>query len=167
MQRGKVAHKRAVHFLRKGRVSVIGAQAGLDVADGHLVIKRSQRTGESRGRVAVDEHQIGPGGLEHLVHTEQRARGNGRERLLLLHDVQVVITLEVENVHHGIEHFAVLPGQAADALEILAGSQLQNERRHLDCLRPRAKDGHDLNLFHSDPPNPPCVSVHPCAGGRK
>ena len=44
----------AVHFLREGRILIVGAKARLHMADRHLVVKGRERTGKRRARVAVD-----------------------------------------------------------------------------------------------------------------
>ena len=51
----------AVHLLREGGVLVIGAQAGLHVAHGHLVVEGGQGAGEGGGGVTVDQDQVGLG----------------------------------------------------------------------------------------------------------
>ena len=152
VQRGDVPDEGAVHLLREGGVFVIGAQAGLDVTDGDLVVKRRKRAGEGRRGVAVDEHQVRLCLLQHRLHAQKRTRRDGREGLLLLHDVEVVVGVQAEDLHHGVEHLAVLTGQAAQALEALARGKRLHQRRHLDRLRARAEDGHDLNSLHACPP---------------
>ena len=152
MQIGDVADERAVHLLREGGVFVPGAKPCFHMADLHLMVKRGQRPGKRRGRIAVDEHEVGLDGVQHLVHAEQGLGGDGGECLALFHDVQVIIARQAEYLHDGIEHFPVLAGEADDAFDLLAGLQRLDERRHLDGLRPRAEDGHDFQLIHAVPP---------------
>lgn len=92
--------------------------------------------------------------FKHLVQTVQALFGDGRERLARLHDVQVVIRLDAEDIEHLIEHFTVLCGNADDGLGVLVLFQCVYERRHLDGLRAGAENGHNLDFIHvcSSPP---------------
>ena len=152
MQRGQIAHQRAVHLLGEGRVFIISTQSRLHMAHRHLVVKRRQRAGKGRGGIAVYQHQIGLRLLQHAVHSENGARRNGRKGLLLLHDVQVILRLQAENSHDGIQHLPVLPRQAADALDVFPRGKFSDQRRHFDCLRARSEHRHYLNFLHVRPP---------------
>ena len=74
---GNLRHQLAVHFLRKGRILVIGAKPSLNVPYGHLMIKCRKRAGESRRRIAVDEDHIWLQPLDHIVHTREALAGDG------------------------------------------------------------------------------------------
>ena len=119
MQRGNIADQRPVHLLREGGVFVPRPQARLDVAHRDLVIKRRQRPGKRRRRIAVDEDHIRLGLVDNVVHPQQGLRRDGREGLALFHDIQVIVAPEMEDLHNRVQHLAVLPGQAADALKAI------------------------------------------------
>ena len=147
-----IADQRPIHLLREGRILVPRAKTGLDVADLHLMVKCRQGSGKCRGRVAVHQNKVGFLFLEDLLHAEKRLRRDRGERLPLFHDIEVKICLEVKDLHHGVQHLAVLAGQADVGFDFLAALKLLDERRHFDRLRPCAEDGHDFNFLHVFPP---------------
>ena len=55
----------AVHFLREGRILVIGSETGLHMAHLHLMVEGGQRPGKGGGGVPVDQHQVGLGLLQY------------------------------------------------------------------------------------------------------
>ena len=65
---GNGAHQLPVDLLGEGGPLVIGAQPGLHVAHGDLVVEGGQRPGEGGGGISMDQHQVGPGLLQHPVH---------------------------------------------------------------------------------------------------
>ena len=135
----------AVELLRPGAVEVPGAKARLDVPHGYPQVEARDRRREGRGGVAVNEHRVGLLRLQNRPHLEQHVAGDIEERLAGPHDVEVVVRNHAECVEHLVEHLAVLAGDAHDGLEIV-GTRLElvDERTHLDGLRSRAKDEHDL-----------------------
>ena len=143
-----IAHQGAVHLLGEGRILIIGAKAGLHMAHGDLVVKGRQRPGKGGGGVAVDQNHVRPALLHHLLHAQERLGGDGGQGLPLLHDIEVEIAAEVEDLHDGIEHLPVLARQAADALQIGAPGQRLDQRRHFDGLGTGAENGHDFILLH-------------------
>ena len=122
------------------------------MADLDLMVERGQGPGERRRCVAMDENEIGLVLLEDALHAEERLAGDGGERLTLLHNVEIKIAVQMEDLHDGIEHLAVLPGQADAAFDGVARLQRLDQRGHLDGLGARAEDGHDLNFLHVVPP---------------
>ena len=161
MQVGDIANERAVHLLREGRIFIPRAKPGFDVADLDLMVKRGERTGKRGGRVAVDEDKVGLDGIKHLVHAEKGLGRDGGERLALFHDMKIIVTRQMEDLHDGIEHFPVLTGQADDALDLVVCLQRLDKRRHFDGLRPGAEDGHDFQLIHAVPPVFPLPEIPP------
>ena len=93
----------------------------------------------------MDEHCVGARGFEDDPHPEQHVAGDVEKRLARLHDVEVVVGHHAERAEHLVEHLAMLTRDTHDDLEVLcAGLQLIHERTHLDGLRARAEDEHDL-----------------------
>ena len=167
MQRRKAAYEAAVHLLGEGAVAVIGAQPGLDVADGYFSVDRGERGGEGRARVAVDKDKVGLEFGKAALKTLERLDGDVGEGLIFAHDVEVGVGLEAEAAHDRVEHLAVLCGDADEALDALAALKLQRERRHFYSLRARAENGHDLeltHLLHRPFPTPP-PAFHAAADG--
>ena len=152
MQVGNVADERAVHLLRERGIFVPRAQTRLHMADLDLMVERGQGPGERRRCVAMDENEIGLVLLKHLFHAEQGLAGDGGERLPLFHNIEIKISVQMEDLHDGIEHLAVLPGQADAAFDGVARLQRLDQRGHLDGLGARAEDGHNLNFLHVVPP---------------
>ena len=165
VQRRNIADERAVHLLREGGIPVIGPQARLDMADRDLLIKGRQRPGKRRGRVAVHQNEVRLRLLQGLLHAEQGARCDGRQRLLLLHDIQVILRRQTEDLHNGVQHLAVLARKAADTLKFRPLRQRLHQRGHFDRLRPRAEDGHHLNFLHAISPPAFPWSRPACPGG--
>ena len=81
-------------------------------------------------------------------HEPEGLGGDSGKSLTLFHDIQVVITLEIKDLHDRIQHFTVLTGQTADAFQIGMLGQLLDKRRHFDGFRSGAENGHNFNLFH-------------------
>ena len=120
-----------------------------DVPHGYPLVEGRERRREGGGGVAVDEHAVGPLGLEHGLDPEQHVAGDVVKRLPRLHDRQVVVRSHVEGAQHLVEHLAVLAGDAHDRLELVrTGLELVHERAHLDGLRPRAEDEQDFLFIH-------------------
>ena len=150
---GDIPHQLAVHLLREGGVLVPGAQAGLHMAHRDLAVEGRQGPGEGGGGVPVNQHQVGPGLLQHPLHAQQALGGDGGQGLPGLHDVEIVIGRQAENLQHRIQHFPVLGGDAADGLDVRPLLQLQHQGGHLDGLRPGAEDGHDTDGLHGSSPS--------------
>ena len=152
VQRGEAADELAVHLLGIGAHAVVGAEPGLDVAAVYLRVEGGERGGEGRRGVAVDEHQVGLRALEDAREPVKHARGDVREGLAALHDVEVVVGAYVEDAEDAVEHLAVLRGDADRALNPSAALELQHQRGHLYGLRAGAEYAHDLELSHAAPP---------------
>jgi len=152
MQVRNVAHQRPVHFLREGRILIPRAKPGFDMPHLHLMVKCRQRACKRRGRVAVDQNEVRLVFFKDFLHAKKRLRRDRGKRLPLFHNIEVKIRLEVEDFHDGIEHLAVLTGQADVGFDFLPALQLLHQRRHLNRLRARAEDGHHFDFTHVVPP---------------
>ena len=144
---GDAAGDLAVHLLGPGAVDVVGAEAGLHVAHGNLLVERSEGSGGGGGGVAVDQHHIGLALLEHVAHTGEHAGGDVVQVLSLLHNVEVEVGLHLEDAQHLVQHLAVLSRHAHNRLKLLRiFLELLHQRAHLNRLRPRSKHKH--YFFH-------------------
>ena len=148
---GDAARQTAVHLLRERRILIVRAQTSLDVADSRLMVISRKCTGKCRRRISVNEHDIRFFLRQDLVKAHHSPRRDIKKRLASRHDVEIMIRLDMEEVEHLIEHFAVLGGNGHyrfNRLRVLL--ELQDNRSHLDGLRTRAEDSHDLDLllFH-------------------
>ena len=146
MDVGEHAGDAAVHLLRPGIVLVERAQARLDVADLPALLEGGEARGHRRRRVALDEHPVGPLLLEDGAQAVDHGDRHVVQRLRVLHHVQVVVRLDLEQVEHLVEHLAVLAGDA-DPRDELVGAPLEllDHRSELDRLRARAEDRQDLD----------------------
>ena len=150
-----------VYLLGKRVIFIFGAKASLDVSDFYFAVKSGQRGGHGGGRVALDNDPIGSLRLEHFIEPHQEASRQPGQRLVFLHDVEVIVRLEVEDLEKRFDHFAVLTGKADDRLEgdsvgVINFTSVRtswlpqglDDRCQLDDLRPRPKnDQHLDSLF--------------------
>ena len=91
----------------------------------------------------MDEHYIGLADLEDVAHAGEDACGYVIEILTLLHDVEVVIGLDIEDAEYLVEHLAMLTGDAYDGFELFwVLLEFLYQWAHLDCLRSGAEDEH-------------------------
>ena len=124
----------AVHLFGKGLGQIPGAQAGFHVAHRNAAVKRRQRAGRGRAGVAVHQHVVGLFLLQHAIGTCHHAGEQAVERLVGLHDGEIVLRLQAEQIHHLVQHLPVLAGDAHHALDAPRLRQGRDQWRHLDGL---------------------------------
>lgn len=118
-----------------GAVYVVRAQSRLDVSDRNAAVKGGQCGGRRGRRVAVNQHHVRTGLVEHVAHARQHAGSHVVEILSLPHNVQIVVGLDSEQPQHLIEHLAVLSADADDRPErVRMPSELPYQRGHFDRL---------------------------------
>lgn len=161
VQRCNLTGQLAVHFLRERAVLIVGTQTGLYMADRHLVVECRKRTGKGGRGITVDEHDVRLCLFEHLIQTVQALLGDGRQRLTRLHDVQVIIRLNIENIEHLIEHLTVLRGNTHNGFSVFILLERVHQRRHLNGLRAGAENRHYLDFIHRL--YPPCFRMRVCS----
>jgi hypothetical protein len=81
MQGGDLARQPPVGLFGERRVKIAGPQAGLDMDHGDLFVECCERSGESRGRVALHDDSVGTVLLEGRAEALQDPRGQAVERL--------------------------------------------------------------------------------------
>ena len=170
MQQSQLRDQTAVGLLRERVKQVVGAQAGLHVANGNLLVEGGQGGGEGGGGVSLNQHQIRGMLGELLLQPLQRRAGDVGEGLPWGHQSQITIRRQAEEIHHLGDHLAVLTGEhhpGAEALRLLEGL---DHRRQLDGLGTRAE--HDRDVVGSAHAFGGCsvrpdLSVDPRQGGRK
>ena len=125
---------------------IAGPQAGFDVPRRDSLEKGGEGSGERGHRVALDEHDVGTGALEHARKLLQHAGRHACRRLPRDHEVEIVVGLEAEDVEHLVEHRPVLRGYTDQTLEAGGvGEKGTYDRGHLDRLRPGAEDADDTD----------------------
>ena len=123
----------------------MGTQAGLDVADGNVLIKGRERAAERGRGVALDDHHAGAQRSEHRLQAAENARRRLRQRLSRLHQIQIVVWDDFEHRQHLIEHLAMLGGDAdANVERVVVGAQIVHQRAKFDGLRTGAEDETDF-----------------------
>ena len=84
---GEHGGQATIHFFREGIARIVAAQAGFDVADRDVAMKRRhRRCADGRG-VTLDHQQIGLHLAQGRIHRRQYARGEFGQRLVLPHQV--------------------------------------------------------------------------------
>ena len=131
-----------VGFFREGRKQVSGTQACFDMTDLDLLIKSGQRCGEGGRGISVNEHVVGLLLLQYIFQPAEHAGGDVVEGLPALHDVQVVVHRQMEEIDHLIEHLAVLRGEADLRINARPLQKLFHDGRHLDGFRPCPENRH-------------------------
>ena len=81
MQGGDLARQPPVGLFGERRVEVAGPQAGLDMDHGDLFVECCERSGESRGRVALHHDSVGTVLLESRAEAFQDPCGQAMEGL--------------------------------------------------------------------------------------
>ena len=113
----------------------------------HLLIKARQRTRERRRRVPVHQHQVRLFLDHNAFNPAQYPHRDIHQRLVLLHQVQIVARRHIKKRQHLVQHLAMLRRHNNQRLQILRLFHRLHKRRHLDRFRTRPENKH--NLFHS------------------
>ena len=117
VQRGDPGGEHPVHLLGKRLPAVARAESGLDVPRGHPLEERGEGRGERRGRVALDQHDVGPHPAQQRRQPIQDARRDARRRSVPAPSGRGRCRPEVEHLEHLVEHAAVLRRHAHEAFE--------------------------------------------------
>ena len=93
--------------------------------------------------VAMNEDYVWATLHEDVTQTGEDACCDIGEVLTLLHDVEVVVRLDIEDGEHLVEHFAMLTGDAHDGFELsISLLKFLHKRTHLNGLGTSAKNEH-------------------------
>ncbi|MNG93490.1 hypothetical protein D3C79_524590 [compost metagenome] len=134
VQRGDRASQATVAFFGPRRIQVVGAQAGFDVGNRDLLVVGREAGRQGRRRIAVDQDHIRLELCQDRLEPLQDCRGDIGQVLTWLHDVQVIVRRDLEQLQHLVEHLAVLAGHAYARLEAIVLSQVEGQRCHFDGL---------------------------------
>ena len=84
--------------------------------------------------------------LQHALEAQEDVAGDVEQVLPGLHDVEVVLGHDVEQLEHLVQHFAVLCGHAHHGFNLASsGLQALHQRRHLDGFGAGAENDHDFH----------------------
>ena len=120
MHLGQASGQLPVLFLGKRVITPTRPQPGLDVAERNSIVIAGQRSAEHRGRISLGEDQIGLPHLEGIRESAHGSRGQGRQRLVGSHQVEVVVSRQVEVCQCLVEQGSMLAGRENPYL--IAGS---------------------------------------------
>ena len=113
----------------------------------YLAIECGQCRSSARCRVAMDENDIRIGLIQHIAHTSEYACRYVVKVLPLLHYVEIVVRLYIEDTQHLVQHLAMLAGHADQSLEVFRILlEFLDQGAHFNCLRPGSEN--EQNLFH-------------------
>ena len=133
----------SVHLLRPRAIDVVRPETCLNMAHRDLLVESGEGGGGAGGRVAMDQDHIGLALLKHVAHTGKHAGSHVVQVLPLLHDIQVIVRLYIEDAKYLIQHLPVLTGHAHDRLKLLRILlELLHQRAHLDGLRAGSENEH-------------------------
>ena len=130
----------AVHFFRPWLRQVTGAQAGLDMGHRDATVERGQRRHHGGAGIAMHQDVIGVHLRQHRVQLRKQPSAQPVQGLVLDHDVQIEICLDLEQRHDLRQHLAMLPGDADPGIHTRRTRQELDQRRHLDGFRMRAEN---------------------------
>ena len=112
-----------------------------------LLVKRSQTSGKRRSGVALHQDQLRWIGLKVFPQPLQRSTSDMGQGLPGGHQIEILIRLEMEQIHHLTHHLAVLTGQDNTGLQCITGLKRPDDRSQLDRLRTRSQNDRDAGLF--------------------
>jgi hypothetical protein len=110
VQVGHYGYQPAIDLLGKWLKAIIRAEACLYVPEWHFVVKCSEAGHESGCGVALRQRYGGLNILKYGLQPCQSADGDLSQALALLHDVQIVVRVDVKCLEHLVQLGAVLCG---------------------------------------------------------
>ncbi len=141
MNFGQHRRQPPVGFFRERVVNVMTAQARFDMPDGNLAVVSCQRRSKSGGSVALHQHHVGLEPVTRIFYRVQYARGEGVQRLIWTHYIQIKVRLDLEKFQGVVEHAAMLTRMNDCGLKLFRPlPQFVNHQRQFDCFRSGAED---------------------------
>ena len=129
-----------IDLLGKRLPAVTCSEASLDVADPCPGVMRAESCRHYSCRIALDEYPIWLFLEQDWLYFLQDCRSNLGRALVVLHDIQVVIGLNVEDAQHLVQHVAMLSGDAHATVDaVRVAGQLEDDRSEFDRFRPCPK----------------------------
>ena len=147
MQGGEAGGQHPVEFLRPGGLQVSGAEPGLDMADGDMMVERRQGGGEDRRGIALNQDKVGFLLLQIAIQRRDGAGCEAGQGLVPLHEVEIHIRDNAENVENLVQHVTVLGRHAYPAADLRGFAEGQNHRGQFDGFRSCSENDGD-GLFH-------------------
>ena len=140
-----------VEFLRIRRIHLIGSKSRLHMTDRNLLIECGEPRGKGRCGISVHQYDIRLFYPENFAHSHKNCCCYIGQILSLLHNIQVVIRNDAEDIKHLLQHFPVLAGDTDDRLQLPTFPKLQDKRTHLNRFRSCSEYHHYLSHSESPP----------------
>ena len=141
---GDRADHLAIHLFRPGVVDIAAAQPRLDMAHRNLAVIGCQRPAHRGRRVALHHHPVRPFFIHHPAKPGQQAGGQPVQRLVRLHDVEIMVRNDPRDVQHLVQHGAMLPRNTDARNEARIAAQRMDQRKQLDRFGTGSEDGEDF-----------------------
>ena len=140
---GNASGNLPVHLLGPRAIDVVSPEAGLDMTHRNLLIESGEGGSGACGRVSMDQDHIRLALLEHIAHAGKHTGSHIVKILSLLHDIQIIIRLHLEDAQYLIQHLPMLPSHTHNRLKLLRILlELLHQRAHLDGLGAGSEDKH-------------------------
>ncbi len=149
MQVGCHTRHAPVDFFRKWLPFVMCAQPGFHVPNPDPPVIGCQGRRHHRGCIALHQHPIGGKFSQHRIQAGKNRRRQLRQCLVRLHQIQVKIRQDLEQVQHLVEHLAMLSRYTYTGFDPGCFGQAAHHRRHFHRFRPGAKNRQDAQLSYS------------------
>ena len=94
----------------------------------------------------MHEYEVRPFYVDYLAYAGENARRNLIERLVWLHNIQIMMRNDVEKLENLIQHLPVLRSDTDPDVKTTALGELSNNGCHLDSFGARPENCQ--NLFH-------------------
>ncbi len=141
---GNIVRDDPVDFLREREIFVVCPKPRFHVRYFYSGVIGGKSAGESPGRVALYEYNIGFCRGEQFSNCANAAHGEQKQRLIGLHKLKVVVGAQAEKVQNLPHHIAVLAGATNAGRKICALVEFNYEWSQFDGFRPGSQD---KNIF--------------------
>ena len=136
-----------VHFFGPRTVYIMCTQSGFNMPYGDLLVKSRQCSGCRGCSISMNQYYIRMNFFQDITHTQQYSGSNVVQILSLLHDIQVIIRLDIENMENLVKHFTVLSGYANQCFKLMRSFlELFHQRGHFYSFWTCSKN--QKNSFH-------------------
>ena len=139
-----------VHFFGERLIFIICSQACFYMAYLHLIVVCRQCAGECCGCIAVYQNDIGFFLTHYFFQTCQGSCCDACQSLSCLHDIQVMLGMQVENFQNLIQHFSMLRCYADDAFDFGCFFQFFHQWSHFDGFWSCTEHTHYFDFIHNE-----------------
>ena len=127
-------------------INIVGAQTSFYMTYRNLHIEASQCSHEGRGCIAVNQYYIRFFLFQNSLDAIQNIGSYVEQRLLILHDGQVIIRGNIKCLKNHIKHLTMLTSHTNNRFQFFTFLQFINKRTHFNCFRTSTENEH--YFFH-------------------